>query len=208
MLIPQAVALTLPAALLLAIPLALRRQNPSTRLARRAVALSICCAAAIFVVIAWVMPEANQAFRVTTYRAVTGGQENLPRGAAEMSFSALRDKIEILNLTPGGRDRARPLHFHYHARLVLICMPVPLGMLALAISRSERGRRRPWVMGLAALGGYAFVFFPLLIGTQTLMRGSSLPPVLLAWTPIALLAIVAYRVYSSTPALADSSTVS
>ena len=44
-------------------------------------------------------------------------------------------------------------------------------------------------MGLAALGGYVFVFFPLMFGALVLLRSSSLPPVLLAWAPIALLAI-------------------
>jgi hypothetical protein len=202
-LLPQAIALTLPAALLLAIPVAFRRQHPSTRLARRTVVLSMCWVLATFVVIAWAVPEANQAFRVMASKQV-----NITRGPGEMSLPALRDKIEVLKLTPGGRIAARPLEFQYHARLVLIWMPLPLGVLALAISRSARGRRRPWTMGLAALGGYAFVFFPLLVGAGSLMKLSSLPPFLLVWTPILLLAIVALRAYSSTSALPDSSAVS
>jgi lipopolysaccharide export LptBFGC system permease protein LptF len=208
LLVPQAIALTLPAALLLALPLAFRHHNPSRRLARRAVWLSLVWVAASFVVIAWVVPEANQAFRVTTYRVLTNRQDNLPRGAAEMSFTALREKIEVLSLTPGGRDRARPLEFDFHVRLVLVSISLPIGILALAIARSQRGRRRPWTMGLAALGGYVFVFFPLLIGARMLMKSSSLPPVLLAWAPIALLTIVALRTYSSTPAAPESSTAS
>lgn len=208
MLVPQAIALTLPVSLLLAIPLAFRRQHPSARLARRAVWLSVACVVATFVVIAWLMPDANQAFRVTTVRAMTSREGDLPRGAAEMRFTALREKIDVLNLTPGGRIAARPLEFHYHARLALVCMPLPLGVLASAISRSERGRRRPWTMGLAAAGGYFFVFFPLFVGAEALMRWSSLPPELFAWTPIALLAAIVVRIYWSTPALAESSTAS
>jgi lipopolysaccharide export LptBFGC system permease protein LptF len=203
LLLPQAIALTLPGALLLAIPLALRRQNPSARLARRTVVLFMCCVAATFVVMAWAVPEANQAFRVMVSR-----QGYLARGFNELSFGAVHDRIEVLKLTPGGRVAARPLEFDYHVRLALVCAPLPLGILALAISRSLRGRRRPWAMGLAALGGYVFVFFPLLVGARMLMLRSSLPPVLFAWIPILLLAIVALRVYSSASALPDSSAVS
>ena len=207
-LLPQAIALTLPAALLLAIPVAFRRQHPSTRLARRTVVLSMCWVLATFVVIAWAVPEANQAFRVMAYRVITNQQADIQRGPAELTLPTLRDKIEVLKLTPGGRVAARPLEFLYHVRWVLIWMPLPLGVLALAISRSARGRRRPWTMGLAALTGYGFTFVPLVQGAQMLMRGSSLPPALFAWTPIVLLAIVAYRVYSSASALPDSSAVS
>ena len=63
-------------------------------------------------------------------------------------------------------------------------------------------------MGLAALGGYVFVFFPLLVGARMLMRRSSLPPVLFAWAPMALLAIDRVLLYSSIPALPASSAVS
>ena len=64
-------------------------------------------------------------------------------------------------------------------------------------------------MGFAALAGYLFVYFPLLIGARMMMmRWGSLPPVLFAWAPILLLAIVAFRAYSSTPALSDSSAAS
>jgi hypothetical protein len=198
-LLPQAIALTLPAALLLAIPLAFRRQDPSPRLARRTAVLSMCWVLATFVVVAWAVPEANQAFRVMAYRAMTNQDMNIPRGPAEMTLPTLRDKIEVLKLTPGGRVAARPLEFLYHVRWVLIWIPLPLGVLALAISRSARGRRRPWMMGLAALGGYVFGYFPLLWGAQGLMRSSSLPPALLAWAPMALLVMIAALLIRRSP---------
>jgi hypothetical protein len=203
-LLPQAIALTLPAALLLAIPLAFRRQDPSRRLAQRTVVLSMCWVLATFVVMAWAVPEGNQAFRV-----MASNQVNITRGPGEMSFPALRNKIEVLKLTPGGRIAARPLEFVYHLRLMLTCLPLPLGLLALAISRSARGRRRPWTIGLAAFGGYVCVFIPAALGgAGVLMKSSALPPALFAWTPIVLLGIVAWCLYSSTPVLADSSAVS
>jgi Lipopolysaccharide export system permease LptF/LptG len=182
LLTPMALTVTLPAALLLAIPLALRRLEPSRRLARRTVAFSLACLGATFVLGAWVTPETNQAFRV-----LVSGQQ-LARGWAEQGLAVQRERIEVLNLTPGGRVKARLLEFDYQVRLVLICAPLPLGILALAISRSRRGRRRPWAMGLAALSAYLLGFFPLLLGARVLMRWSSLPPVIFAWAPMALLA--------------------
>jgi hypothetical protein len=209
-LLPQALSLTLPAALLLAIPLALRRQTPSARLARRAVALSIGCAATIFVVIAWVMPEANQAFRVMTFRAISGRQSEIPRGAAEMGFTGMRQEIEKRRGSGlyGAEAAARRLEFDYYARFMLVCLPLPLGVLALGIARSGPGRRRPWLVGLAAVAGHTAVFFPMLYQSARLMQMTSLPPVLFAWAPMVPLAMVAMHLYSSTPVLPDSSAVS
>ena len=192
-LLPQALPLTLPAALLFAIPLALRRQSPSARLTRRAMVLSICCAAAIFVVIAWARPAANQAFRVTAYHAISGRHMEIPRGPSEMGFTGMREEIEKRRASGlyGAEAAARRLEFDYYVRFVLVCLPLPLGMLALAIARSDRGRRRPWLMGLTGLAGYVFVYWPMSVGASTLVRGSSLPPFVFAWMPLVLLAIVA-----------------
>jgi hypothetical protein len=142
LLAPQALVLTLPAALLLAIPLALRHQEPSARLARRTLALSICFAAATFVLVAWGVPAANQSFRV-----LASGDRSMPRGLNETGFARLREQIEVLNLTPGGRIAARRIEYAYQVRLALACAPVPLGLVALALAASPLGRRRPWLTG-------------------------------------------------------------
>jgi lipopolysaccharide export LptBFGC system permease protein LptF len=58
-------------------------------------------------------------------------------------------------------------------------------------------RRLPLVASLlcAAIvlgaAGYAFVYFPIMAGASTLVRGSSLPPFIFAWAPFLVLAIVA-----------------
>ena len=63
-------------------------------------------------------------------------------------------------------------------------------------------------MGLTALAGYVFLYFPRVSGASTLVRGSSLPPFVFAWMPIVLLGAVAARVYSSIPAASESSAAS
>lgn len=187
LLAPQALVLTFPPALLLAIPLAFRQQRPSGRLTRRTIALSLCCVVATFVLVMWVMPETNQAFRV-----LTSGQHDLPRGPAEEGLATmrerLRERIEDAKHKYGGQAAARRLEFDYHVRLMLPWLPLPLGAIALAIARSGRGRRRPWLMGLAALAGYLFLYWPFLLGASTLVGGSSLPPPAFAWMPTFLLA--------------------
>jgi hypothetical protein len=129
LLLPQALVLTLPAALLFAIPLALKRQQPSARLVRRIVVLSTSCAAITFALIAWIMPEANQAYRVQAYRELASGQQELGRGPNETGFTALTRQIESLRTFHGAESAVRRLKYVYQVRLAGILrrrrVPVP-----------------------------------------------------------------------------------
>ncbi len=187
LLAPQALALTVPAALLLAVPLALRHQVLSSRLARRTIGLSIVCMGLTFALVAWAVPWGNQAFRVGV-----SGDPALRPGPLETGLVALRERIETLNLTPGGRVAARKIEYVYQMRLALACAPLALGVLALGIAASPPGRRRPWLTGFAAMVFYVFILFPLeAVTSALLMRSSSLPPVLFAWTPNAIATLFA-----------------
>lgn len=190
-LLPQALAVTLPAALLLAVPLALGNRALSRARAWRTVAVSLCCVAATFTVM-WMVPEANQ-----SYRVATSGNPSLPRGPNEWGFSTLREQIDVLNLTPDsritpeGRIASRQLEYVYHTRLALICAPVPLGLLALGVAASPAGRRRPLVAGVVAL----VLYLPWLFGiseatTVSLKRFASVPPQVYAWTPMLMIGAV------------------
>jgi hypothetical protein len=192
--LPQALMLTLPAALLLAVPLGVRHRRRSPRLARRTMALAIVVSLATLALVVWAVPAANQAFRI-----LVSGNPGLQPGPYEKGFAELREQIDTLNLTPGGRVVARQLEFGYQVRLALAFAPLPLALLALGISGSPTGSRRPWLIGGTALLSYAIGMFPLAIGIGLLLRGSALPPLLLAWMPntltaaIALLLISRYR---------------
>ena len=72
----------------------------------------------------------------------------------ELTLTELRERIEVLQLTPGGRVVARRLEYVYQMRLALAVAPLPLGLLALAISASPRARRRPWLAGASAMAVY------------------------------------------------------
>jgi lipopolysaccharide export LptBFGC system permease protein LptF len=185
-LLPQALVLTLPAALLLAVPLGLRHRRRSPRLARRTMALSIVVSLATLALVVWAVPAANQAFRV-----LVSGNPGLQPGPYEKGFAALREQIDTLNLTPGGRVVARQLEFGYQAQLALAFAPLPLGLLALGISGSPGGSRRPWLIGGAALLVYAIGMFALTIVIGLLLRASPIPPLFIAWVPNALTAAIA-----------------
>jgi Lipopolysaccharide export system permease LptF/LptG len=179
MLVPHALVLTLPAALLIAVPLALRSQPPSARIARRIVVLSICWTAITLGVLAWILPEANQAFRVRI-----SGQQNLGRGLNETGFPAMRREIERLRTFDGGEPAVRRLEYEYQMRLALAGAAVPLALLALSVSGLGVGRRRPALLGIASVGFYALVIFPFMFYLQSsVSRNPAVPPFLLAWLP-------------------------
>jgi hypothetical protein len=138
-LLPQGLALTLPLALLVGIPVALYRQTVSWRIVRRTVGLSLVCAAATFVVLAWIMPAANQQFRVLTFRMIQGRtiqsgtiqNVTIRRGLNETGFSDIAREIARLKEYQGEERMVRRLTFNYHMRLSLAYTALPLALIAL-----------------------------------------------------------------------------
>jgi lipopolysaccharide export LptBFGC system permease protein LptF len=212
LLLPQALVLTLPAAWLFAIPLALKRQQPRARLVRRIVVLSIGCAAITFALIAWIMPEANQAYRVQAYRALASGQQELGRGPNETGFAALTRQIESLRTFHGAESAVRRLKYVYQVRLALAGAPVPLGLLALGVARWSAGRRRPLLLGCASLAFYVAVVFPFqAFLAASVLPGTSIAPSVLAWLPNLFVGLLAGSLlarfpssYSRLPSITES----
>ena len=187
LLIPQALVLTLPAGLLLAFPLAFKGRQRTRMLTRRAILLALVYVIATGALMVWGVPRANQAFRVL----LINPRGHLAPGPTEMGFVALREQIDVLKLTPGGRVAARPLEFLYYTKIALIVAPLPLGVLALGLASTPLGRRRPWLIGTSAVIAYIGVLFPLYLAAGVLLRVSSVPPPLLAWLPTSCLVLLA-----------------
>jgi hypothetical protein len=178
MLTPQAFALTLPLALLVAIPLALKRHALTRRLAVRTIALSVGATVVTGVVMA-IVPDSNQAFRV-----LASGNPAIRRGPNELHNEELREKIEVLNLTPGGRVAARRLEYLYQLRLALVCAALPLGLLALGVSMSPAGKRRPLLTGIAAMAASVSMMYALSgLGAASVTHGAA-RPYFMAWAPM------------------------
>jgi hypothetical protein len=199
LLVPQAMALTLPAAILLAFPVALHGLATMPRVRRRAMALLILHTALTGIVIDRVMPRANQAFRV-----LVSGQP-LPRGSNETTFAALRREMATLRTFRGADALLRNVEYTLHLRMALACAPFPLGLLAIALSATRFGRRRPWVVACGGLACYLLVSPLVQVLAQILLRRTALPPALLAWLPMVAIGLLALAIQHGSSASADPS---
>jgi hypothetical protein len=195
LLLPQALAIALPTSLLLAIPLAFRKASDRRRVMRRGVVLSAICAAATLIVMIEIIPDANQAFRVEVARQFDPGVVHVPRGAIEMSLRELRERIDILRLTPGGVVEARRFEYTIQMKLAMSGIPLPLGLLAIAITIAARGRARSIALGVGSTFVYVYGVFAADAWTvQWLRRSDAVPPAVLAWAPAVLIAALALTI--------------
>jgi lipopolysaccharide export LptBFGC system permease protein LptF len=186
-LVPQAVVLTLPAGLLVAIPVAISRTEPTMTLIRRVVLLSALYAGVTFGLSGWIVPAANQAFRVAA-----SGVSEPPRGPNETPFTHVKKEIERLRTFHGSETVIRRMEYAYELRLSLAAAAVPLGLVALALAFTPVGRRRPFLTGLAAFGLYFLIIFRVEGSVvEFALRATSLPAGPLAWLPNACIVLLA-----------------
>jgi hypothetical protein len=192
LLAPQALILALPASLLVAIPLVFRRVAERRRVILRGLGIAVVCALGTLALLVFVMPDANQAFRVAT-----SGRADIPRGPNEMGLRDLRERVETLSLTPGGVRVARTYEYTYQIRLALGCIAFPIWMLADAMTASRRVRKRPIIIGALAILGYTGSLFLLSRAANALFASSvAVPAFVAAWLPpvvLVIAAIVAWR---------------
>jgi hypothetical protein len=187
-LLPQAIALALPAALLVAIPIAVRRAAPSPRLVGRVLAVSALYAGVTFLVIERMVPAANQSFRV----AVSGLGGDLRPGPNETPSAELKQEIDRLRTLQAGTTVIRRLEYAYELKLSLSWAALPIAALALACAFAPFGRRWPLTTGLAALTIYVFALFGFgAYVVEPALRGVSVPAGSLAWVPNALMILIA-----------------
>jgi len=187
---PQAFALSLPLAVIIAVPLALRRLRITARLIRRTLLLCGLVMAATYAVITWAMPNANQSFRVMVSRALGSRVVHVPRGVIETDWKTLRQQIRELRRTDNGRRAAAQLEYAYQSRVAVVVAAVPLGLAGLAISTWRFGRRRPVLTGAGVLIVYwALMAYEERTARALIAAGGLLPEYLCPWTPNAILLI-------------------
>ena len=182
LLLPQASGITLPAGLLFGLPMALKRRPPSRRDLGRTAAVALCFTAAAFALIAWIVPESNQGFRV-----LVSGRPQI-RGPNELSFAAISDQIRTLSTFHGGEMLVRQLALIYHVRIALACSALPLGLLSLGLWGTRAGRRHSIQLGVVVAVAYLWLAFWL---NGVFKQSSVVPVVLLAWTPNIVVSAVA-----------------
>jgi hypothetical protein len=195
LLVPQAVALALPTSLLIAVPLAFRRVSNARHILVRGLALSAICAAATLIVMIQLLPDANQAYRVEIMKRIDPSVVHLPRGPMEMTLHELRERIDVLRLTPGGVVAARQFEYTFQMKLAMSAIALPVGLLAIAVTIVARGRVRSIALGIGVAFVYVYgVFAADTWALQWLRRSDAVSPAVLAWAPATLIATLALAI--------------
>jgi len=131
--VPQAMAVGIPLGFPCGVLFGLRRRTPTARARRNILLIATACSALMLIVVAWVMPEANQVFR-----EMTAGHR-IPRGLNELTLGGLWARAEW---------------FDFHFRLALACATAVLTWFACRVMTV----RRSIVLGLAGVIVYCWGF--------------------------------------------------
>ena len=153
-LIPQVLVTTIPVGLTFGILSGLRGRMATPRVKRSVAALALVCFIATFVLAAWTMPAANQAFR-----ELMAGRRLAPRGFNEMTLGELaRTPAQNIWIVSSSANR---LAFEFHYRAALAFGPLALGPLAMAVTGAWRGAHR--VRGVLAAGSLIGIAYLILL---------------------------------------------
>ena len=172
--ISQALPLAIPVGLTLGVLAGLDRRSVTRRLRERMLALAAACALLSLVILCWIMPAANQAFRAHVAQATGDGYPM--KGANEMTLGELSREIEVAAAS-GLPSRARELRFAYDLRWSLACGVVALAFFASTVSKQGFALR--FMLGVVACG----LYWALLLAGDELSRANLVPVLLGAWLP-------------------------
>jgi hypothetical protein len=201
-LVPQAVAICLPAMLVLTISTVFGEPAATKSIVGRTLLLTAACLAlsAAFSVV--VIPRAG-----LTHRVVLDGRP-LPKGPNETGFAALRAVIQDLEHAHGGHSVAQRLEYEYQVRAAVMVSPVPFGIAGMAIVALAHRRRRAIPLAICVIAGYwALVASEGHVANALIIRGGFLPEYFCAWTPNLLLLIASGAVLAARSSGNDCSLV-
>ena len=181
-LIPQALPLSIPVGVLFGILWGLGRISPSRPTFGLVVMLAIGASLASFSVLAWVMPGANQAFRVAV------GGPGVVKGPNELTIGELRERIQLSERQlPPGSSRRPHLALSYHGRWAMGAAPFALAVFALSVTRARKsGRMMPFMVAPIV----TFCYYVLMYGARELGLDRTISPFAAAWAPNATFLIV------------------
>jgi lipopolysaccharide export LptBFGC system permease protein LptF len=167
-LIPQALPLSLPVGLTFGILWGFGRvtASPSSHRSRLVIlALALAGSVVSFTLLAWVVPAANQAFRI----AVVG--HDVTKGIHELDLGELRGG--------GAGHDARLVVLEYHKRWAHSAAPMTLAVFAVAFARRRRAR-----LALLAAGCLTILaYYATMVSTETAGRHQAISAVTAAWAP-------------------------
>lgn len=179
--IPQALPFAIPVGITWGILFGLGGRVVDVRVKSAILALALACSAASLATTVWIMPAANQAYRVAVFERLRpqGNGVTLAPGPAEMPMGELRKTIDALTLS-GQTRAARNSAFTYYVRWSLPFTPLALALFAMALvtRRSARG----WVLAGAATGT-CLAYYVVLFTADAATRDTQIPVVALVWLP-------------------------
>jgi lipopolysaccharide export LptBFGC system permease protein LptF len=188
-LLPQALTVFIPIGLAIGVALGLARRRVSARLAAAVAAAAAVISIASVANVGWILPNANQAFRVAMFERLAhqrGREDGLPvkleRGETELTFGELSDRTRKYGASPFESWegwRARTLRLHYQTRWSLAFASLALTLFSLPLATSTH---RLWVIGVGAVGAIIGYYIILYVARSLALAGS-IPAYLAAWAP-------------------------
>ena len=188
-LLPSTLALTVPLGLVLGTAWTLRGAARTGKLGVAAMVLAVTCSLGTFVNIAWLTPEANQAFRQIAIARYFHWDEDRPlaRGDNELTLPVIRERIALARQF-GLPQNERFFRTLYHKKLAITVAAVPMLGLILALAF-----RRQWdgVPLIAAAIAVFALYYAGLWSTTYANAIFNAPPIVAAWLPNGMLAAAA-----------------
>jgi hypothetical protein len=194
-LVPQTLPIATPVGLMFGILLGLRGRPVNRRIRWSVTILVIFCSVVMFVVVAWTVPAANQAFR-----QLAAGRPVL-RGLNELTLRDLASadprQVRWLVTTKSTDEFA----FAFHFRLALAFAPLVVGLFALGITAARRTEYGRVTLGVAALTS-SLAYYALLYGAQAEFNAGRLRPGVAGWTPNFVFFLVTLLLFRLSPSAA------
>jgi len=188
-LLPSTLALTIPLGLVLGLAWTLHGAVRTRKVGVAALALAAVCSMGMFVNVAWLTPEANQAFRqVAVARFFHWDADRaMARGDNELTLSAILTRMEQAR-TFGLPHTPRFYETLYYQKLSVTVAAVPLVGALLTIAFRQRWGR--WRLTAAAIG-LSSVYYVALTSSTYINAVFGAPPIVAGWSAAAACALAA-----------------
>ena len=164
-LVPQALPLSIPAALCVAVLWAMRGKVVTGRRVGTVLASALVFTAVVWIVLEWMMPLANQAFREMAAARVSNGR-----------VVALEPGLNELGLSRLGQ-RSDPAAIRHHQLLWALCFAsAPLSLLAFGLARYVRRAVSAIVLAIGLCNAYFAIMW------ASAAAGPAMRPSVPVWT--------------------------
>lgn len=173
LLVPQALPLSIPAAMCFGIFYAMRAGRATRREISVVLTVAVLASGVAWALMEWGLPRANQAFRELLQAQLTGGRRvHLEPGLNELGLSRLGRRTDAIAVG------------HYHLLWALCFASIPLSVFAVSVSERVRGALAAVALGFATL----VLYYAALQASDSYLSAPGAFPTL-AWAPNALFLI-------------------